>query len=113
MRDIIFFGHRHFNTFVTEENISTNILTDRLTRLISHGILRKDTDPKNKSAFIYSLTKRGLGLVPVVIEILNWGASWMENHSAPEPFVKRLIEDKQGVIRDISITLKREHDVED
>ena len=91
LRDFIFFDNRHFNEFVTVEKISTNILTDRLKRLLDHGIVTKEVDPQNKSAFLYSLTPKGLELIPLVMEIYRWGTKHTEKNNA-DPELKNKVE---------------------
>ena len=42
VRDIIFFGKHTYNEFLcSEERITTSVLADRISKLISHGILSK------------------------------------------------------------------------
>ena len=112
LRDIIFFNHRHFNEFVSNEGISTNILADRLNKLVHHKILIKEKSPTNQSSFLYSLTQKGLHLVPTVLEIYHWGAKYIENNNADKEIVKRIDSDKNKVLNTIMTRLKREHNLE-
>lgn len=75
IRDIMFRGHRYFREFLqSEEKIASNILTDRLNMLEREGILTKTQDPDHKQKNIYSLTEKGIDLLPLMIEIGAW--SW-------------------------------------
>ena len=111
LRDFIFFDNRHFNEFVTIENISTNILTDRLNRLLENGIVKKEVDPKNKSSYLYSLTKKGLDLVPVVIGIYQWGAKYTEDNNAKKKFKKKVNSDFEAVVEEIKKKLIQTHGI--
>lgn len=112
LRDFIFFDNRHFNEFVTVERISTNILTDRLNRLLRHGIIKKQADPKNKSAFLYSLTSKGLELVPIVMEIYRWGANHTEENNAEEGFKNKINSALPEMNQEIMGRIRRDHGIE-
>jgi DNA-binding HxlR family transcriptional regulator len=75
IRDIIFMNRRHFRELLTKsvEGIASNILADRLQRLVQQGILVKSRDASHKQKAIYSLTERGIELLPLLMEIIAWG----------------------------------------
>lgn len=74
VRDMMFAGKRHFREFLqSEEGISSNILTERLNTLVEQGVLTKTDDPSHKQKAIYSLTPRGIDLLPVVTQLGIWG----------------------------------------
>ena len=75
IRDIIFLNRRHFRELLTKslEGIASNILADRLQRLVEQGIIVKSDDPSHKQKAIYSLTEKGIELLPVLIEMHAWG----------------------------------------
>lgn len=74
LRDIIFGGKRHFRELLeSDEGISSNILAERLKRLVDAGILTKSDDPTHKQKAIYSLTERGIELLPIIAQIGAWG----------------------------------------
>ena len=83
----------------SEEKIATNILVNRLNILESENILSKSVSPDNKSKFVYSLTKKGIDLLPIVIEIMDWGAKYNENCPRRE-LGKKIEVDKSKVITD-------------
>jgi len=76
LRDMIFGSRRHFRDLLREsmEGIASNILADRLRNLVEHGILTKVDDPSHKQKAIYSLTERGIQLVPLLAHLGAWGA---------------------------------------
>lgn len=75
IRDMMFGGRRHFRVLLTrsEEGIASNILADRLGRLVADGFLTKADDPSHKQKSIYSLTEATIQLLPVVAAIGSWG----------------------------------------
>jgi DNA-binding HxlR family transcriptional regulator len=78
IRDMMFAGKRHFREFLaSDEAISSNILADRLTRLVQMGILTRADDPDHRLKAIYSLTDRGIELLPVIAEISRWSRKYM------------------------------------
>lgn len=78
LRDMMFAGKRHFRELLqSDEHISSNILADRLTRLVEHGLLTKSDDPTHKQKAIYSLTEKAITLLPVVVQIGAWGSRWV------------------------------------
>jgi len=78
LRDMMFAGKRHFRELLqSEERISSNILADRLARLVEHGLLTKADDPTHKQKAIYSLTEKAIALLPIVVQIGAWGSRWV------------------------------------
>lgn len=79
LRDIMFQNRRHFRELLTEspERIASNILADRLQTLVKQGIIVKSHDPSHKQKAIYSLTEKGISLLPLLMEMVAWGhANW-------------------------------------
>ena len=78
IRDIMFAGKRHFREFLaSDEGISSNILADRLAKLVEHGILTRSGDPAHKLKAIYSLTEKGIDLLPIIAQISRWSRTYM------------------------------------
>ena len=74
LRDVMFGGRRHFRELLagSEEGIASNILADRLRRLVGAGLLtREDAGPGRRAA--YSLTEASIALVPVFAQLGEWG----------------------------------------
>ena len=106
IRDIMLREKFSYSEFLnSEEKIASNILVNRLNILEAENILVKEISPKNKSKFVYSLTQKGLDLLPIVIEIMDWGAKYNSNCSRKE-LGKKIQKDKLGVIKDLSKSLK-------
>jgi DNA-binding HxlR family transcriptional regulator len=75
IRDMMFGDRRHFNELLahSEEGIASNILSDRLKRLVRLGLVTKAQDPTHKQKAIYSLTEISIELVPVFAQLGAWG----------------------------------------
>ena len=77
IRDLMFADKRHFREFLqSDERISSNILADRLAVLLEAGIITKTSDSSHKQKAIYSLTERGIELLPILGQIANWGRKY-------------------------------------
>ena len=112
LRDFMFFENRHFNDLVTIESISTNILADRLKKLVEFGVITKQVDEKNKSSYLYSLTRKGLDLIPIVIEIYKWGANNIKDTNADVDFKKRINFETEKVKHEFCEKMKTTHNIE-
>jgi DNA-binding HxlR family transcriptional regulator len=75
IRDMIFGNRRHFRELLakSEEGIASNILADRLKRLVEQGIVSRADDPTHKQKAIYSLTEPAIELVPLLAQMGAWG----------------------------------------
>ncbi len=67
---------QHFEEFQAGLGIARNILSDRLAKLVGGGILARSPDPSDRRKVIYSLTKKGESLLPVVLAMRQWGEEW-------------------------------------
>jgi DNA-binding HxlR family transcriptional regulator len=68
-------GYRTFKQFQgSGEGIATNILADRLQKLQTAGIIDAEPAEEDGRKINYRLTKKGIDLAPVLLELLIWGA---------------------------------------
>lgn len=78
VRDLMFAGKRHYREFLaSDEGISSNILADRLAMLVEAGIISKAGDPSHRLKAIYSLTEKGIELLPIIAQISRWSRKYM------------------------------------
>ncbi|KQX06971.1 MULTISPECIES: winged helix-turn-helix transcriptional regulator [unclassified Leifsonia] len=77
LRDVIFGDRRYFRALLTGsiEGIASNILADRLKRLIDAGILTRGTAARGQRAR-FSLTEAGIQTLPIIYALGNWGLDW-------------------------------------
>ena len=73
VRDL-FRGKSTYSEFLkqSEEGIATNILVDRLKKLLSMGIIDVRRNTRDKKIKEYFLTDRGIDLYPVIFELQRW-----------------------------------------
>lgn len=78
VRDLIL-GRTRFKDFAASpEAIPTNVLAERLQRLLAHDIIEQTPAPDGTKRFAYQLTKKGAALRPVLKSIRDWGLEWEE-----------------------------------
>lgn len=95
IRDLLL-GKARFKDFLASpEGIPTNILTERLKRLLEHGVVCQVRDAGGSRHLAYALTEKGKALLPVVRAMKDWGLAWEEGTRA-------------GVVRDSSATNPRD-----
>lgn len=81
LRDIIFRGKRTYGEFLkSEEGFATNILASRLEQLLENGILKKEPSTEDARKDSYSLTEKGLDLIPLLFEMVLWSSKY-DRHS--------------------------------
>ena len=75
IRDVMFGNRRHFGDLLrgSVEGIASNILADRLSRLVRLRLLSRTADPTHKQKAIYSLTETSIQLVPLLAQMGAWG----------------------------------------
>jgi DNA-binding HxlR family transcriptional regulator len=75
--DVIFGDRRYFRALLTgsTEGIASNILADRLVRLVDAGILARGTAARGQRAR-YSLTEAGIQTLPILYALRDWGLNW-------------------------------------
>src|SRR5277367_2607123 len=84
LRDMMLRGYQTFNEFLrSDEKIATNMLSDRLRRLESYGIITAEQDPADGRKTIYTLTAKGIDLAPVLTEMVLWAARHEETGNQP------------------------------
>ena len=79
LRDIMFGGRRTYGALLSEseEGISSNILADRLRKLVDAEMLTKRDDPSHKQKAVYSLTEKSISLLPIFAHLGAWGRRWL------------------------------------
>lgn len=89
----------------SDEKIGTNILSNRLKLLENEKLLVKEISPANKSKFDYYLTQKGADLLPILIEIADWGGKYNENSRQSELY-KKIKNNKAEFLKNAALNLK-------
>jgi DNA-binding HxlR family transcriptional regulator len=98
IRDLMVRGYTTFKQFEeSDERIATNILSDRLRRLQKNGIITAERDENDGRRTSYRLTKKGIDLAPLLLELLIWGAQHEET-MAPAALIAQMAQDREGVV---------------
>ncbi len=72
-----FFGLRRFAQFEASLGIAKNILSQRLQKLVEHGVLRKERRDEPGNRFDYELTRKGRDLWLVLTAMRLWSDRWV------------------------------------
>ena len=117
IRDIVFWGKKTYGEFLrSNEGIATNILASRLALLEREDILKKTPDKSDKRKDIYSLTEKGMELIPILVEIVAWSGKqdeWQKvagTGSAEQvKHVKRLVRtsDRRAVVQEMKNAVRK------
>ncbi len=94
IRDMMLRGFRTYKQFMEcYEGIATNILADRLRKLMAYGIIASQKDPSDGRRVIYLLTKKGIDLAPVLTEMVLWAAA--HEDTGNQSLVRQMRADKE------------------
>jgi len=90
-----FLGVRRFEDFQHHLRIARNILSDRLGKLVEHGILNKRQYLDRPVRFEYRLTSKGIDLFPVLFALQKWGDTWAMGDDEP---LRTVVHDSCGAV---------------
>jgi DNA-binding HxlR family transcriptional regulator len=81
------------------EGIATNILAARLQNLEENKLIEKLEHPDSKAKVLYKLTRKGIDLVPVMIEISLWAEKYFSISEDRKAMLKEVKKDKAKFIK--------------
>ena len=100
IRDMMLRGFQTYKEFMEcYEGIATNILADRLRKLVEYGIVTTEPDPTDGRKVLYMLTAKGIDLAPVLTEMVLWAAA--HEKTGNQPLVRLMREDKEKFLAGI------------
>lgn len=82
LRDI-FRGVHRFGELRDDLGIAKNLLADRLTKLLDHGIVHKVPYQDRPVRHEYRLTPKGVDLSPALVALMGWGDRWAADGQPP------------------------------
>jgi len=111
IRDIMFGNRRHYGDLLeqSEERIASNILADRLKKLMERGLLTRRDDPTHKQKGIYTLTDASIELLPVLAQLGAWGRRHLPTTPALAIRAQLLEEGGPDLWREFMAELRHEH----
>jgi DNA-binding HxlR family transcriptional regulator len=100
VRDLMFAKERTYGDFLkSAEGIATNILASRLQTLEEHKIIEKLDHPDSKAKVLYKLTRKGIDLLPIMLEINLWAEKYFTIPDDRKAMLKEVKKDKAGFIK--------------
>ena len=74
---------RRFEHFQQSLGITRHSLSDRLKKLVDHGVFERVPYQQSPLRMEYRLTPKGRGLHPIIMTMLHWGDEWMDDGNGP------------------------------
>lgn len=101
IRDLMVRGLRTFKEFQSSgERIASNILSDRLRKLETAGIITAEADQTDARKLNYRLTEKGIEMAPILLEMLIWGARH-EQTGAPCALIAQMEQNRHEIIAEV------------
>lgn len=99
LRDV-FLGIHTFDELHRDLGVATNVLVDRLDRLVREGVIERRAYLEHPPRYSYELTEAGAELGGVVLALMAWG----DKHRAPEGVPLTLEHAQCGAIATPTVT---------
>jgi DNA-binding HxlR family transcriptional regulator len=80
IRDVVLGNHR-FDQLLSSLGVASNVLSDRLSRLVAEGILERVRYSERPERFAYHLTQKGRELGLCLLALMQWG----DRHISDQP----------------------------
>jgi len=107
VRDLLYAKERTYGDFLkSAEGIATNILAARLLALEENKIIKKLPHPDSKAKVLYKLTRKGVDLLPIMIEISLWAEKYFSIPEDQKALLKEVKKDKTGFIKTMTKELE-------
>jgi DNA-binding HxlR family transcriptional regulator len=90
VRDLLRGKRRYAEFLESSEQIPTNILAERLKRLVAHGIIESHRYSAHPPRMEYVLTPKGEDLRPVLRSMLEWGLQHVPGTRRPTPLTREI-----------------------
>ena len=111
LRDMIFGDKASFLEWrSSDEKIAPSVLTNRINLLMQEGLIIRKTSDQNASKFIHYLTEKGIKIIPILVDMIEFGTGFIPAKQAQENLKKikknrtKFIEELQKKMRGLRIT---------
>lgn len=74
---------RRFDDFQRNIGCARNILSDRLQKLVAHGVLERNRYQDRPPRYEYRLTQKGMDLWPSIVALMRWGDRYVAGNRGP------------------------------
>jgi len=106
----MFKGKRHYNEFLEGgERVSTSVLGTRLKQLEDVGLISKGEDDVKKSRIKYSLTQKGIDMLPFMVDMISWSGKYDVATEAGKDFLDQANHHREDLLQSFREKLTREH----
>ena len=111
LRDIIFEDRRYFRALLigSPEGIASNILADRIKRLLDAGILARGGTVVRGQRARFRLTEAGIQTVPVLCALGNWGLQCLSDRDEPDARQRTLRDGGPALLEQLMDELRVRH----
>ncbi|MEG1237103.1 MAG: helix-turn-helix domain-containing protein [Flavobacterium sp.] len=107
IRDLMFAKECTYGDFLkSAEGIATNILASRLLMLEENKVIEKLEHPKSKAKVLYKLTRKGIDLLPILIEMHLWFEKHFPISEEKKAMLEIIKKDKTGFIENLTKNLE-------
>lgn len=86
----MYFGLNRYDEIAAALGIATNILADRLKRLVSAGILERVPYQERPLRYRYRMTEKGTALYPIALALHEWATRWLFEGEKPSLLLKHM-----------------------
>ncbi|XZE51529.1 winged helix-turn-helix transcriptional regulator [Planctomycetaceae bacterium SH139] len=97
VRDIVLSQRFAYTEIGADEGIATNVLSNRLERLVCAEVIEQFQHPTDKRRRAYLPTEKGISLVRILVELLVWGDAHTSATSGAE-FAAAIRKDREAMI---------------
>ncbi|WMN60857.1 helix-turn-helix transcriptional regulator [Pseudoalteromonas xiamenensis] len=102
LRDLLFFAKKSYSDLQnSDEKVASNILSSRLEKLEMDGLISKQQDEKDKRKKIYTLTEKGIDMLPILLEMILWSAKYSPDTNIPLALVTKASNDRDGLLEEL------------
>jgi len=99
IRDMLILGKHEYKEFMqSPEGISTNVLANRLKKLVCADLIEWINHPEYKTRKLYYLTPAGKDFIHVIVALASWADRNMDSVSLPPEMAEKLRNNPQGII---------------
>lgn len=105
IRDLIE-GKKFYKDFQnSKEKIATNILSDRLKKLEANGIVESSILEERKTMKVYTMTRKGKDLIPIVLEMILWSSKHQTGLAVTDDLLYKVKNHRDGLVMAIEARL--------
>ncbi|APU15753.1 transcriptional regulator, HxlR family [Actinoalloteichus sp. GBA129-24] len=84
-------GVTRFDRFLDHLAIARNVLTDRLNRLVAHGVLNRVQYQDRPVRHEYRITAKGRELATLLTALMEWGDRHLSDESGPPRVTEHVV----------------------